>query len=287
MLLYFYILISIIGIASSYTDIYERKIRNRHLLIITCLALLAYIVFFYTGTLKFSLNLFLNPLMGLLIGFILYLSGLWKAGDAKLFATYSLLLPVNHYQVILPLSCLSLFVNIFMISFIIILLPSLCGIINNRSKIIKKVISKETALYFTRIFFILLGISWIIQPLLAFSPLKDNTFFSFIILYLGFSLLLKSIKKIRKTYILVSCVILGLILRYLLMPEFFSFVSISAYMRSILIYSGIFYILQAIVNEKNERMMRIPFAPFMFVGALLTNTPFLLKVMRLFISIRG
>ena len=152
--------------------------------------------------------------------------------------------------------------------------------------IIKELFSKKTAVYFGKTFFILLGLSWIMLPIIACIPFQDNIFFSFVVFYLSYSLLFKFVDKIKKTAILASVITAGLILRYLLTPCFFSLASILSYIRLILVYSGVFYILTIMTTEQTKQRVRIPFAPFIFLGAILTNTPFLITIMGLLARLR-
>ncbi|MEI8348846.1 MAG: hypothetical protein WCI77_01715 [Candidatus Omnitrophota bacterium] len=279
---YFYILILITGILSVITDIREKKIKNIHLGIISLLAILLYLIGIFTGTLRLSLALVANPLIGLGIGFILYGARLWQAGDAKLFFTYSLLLPVNIYKPILPFSCFSLFINSFLLSFIVLLPLSLHSIIANKNKIIKQVVSVYTFFYFINLFLIILGISWVVQPLVKLFPLKDNVFLNFIVLGIAYSLAYRFINTLKRNKIVIGIVfVAGLLLHYLFVPQFFSAPIILQYLSNTLIYTAIFYILRIVISIKEEHPMRIPFSPFMFIGAYLSNTNILWWILKI------
>ena len=276
--IYFYILIFLTGILTIYTDIRERKIKNIHLLIVWCTAFLLYCILFLSGNLKISPHLILNPIAGLIIGFLFYLSGLWKAGDAKLFFTYSLLLPNNLYSSLLPLSCFTLFINTFLISFLFLLPLLIYGIIHNKTKIFNKTTLKGARLFFGQIFLITLCISWVAQPAIAFLPFKNNIFLTFIFLFGGYSIIFKFISIIRNRPLILVIIITGLALRYIAMPDFFSFDNIFNYLKYTLLYSTIFYILSNVISLKEKKPIRIPFSPFIFLGALLANTRFLLWI---------
>ncbi len=285
MSIYFYGLIVLTGILTIYTDICQRKIKNAHLLFIGSLALLLYFILFLSGNLKMSIHLILNPIAGLVIGFLFYLSGLWKPGDAKLFATYSLLLPANGYSAILPLSCFTLFINTFLLSFLFLLPLSIYGIIHNKTMVFKKAAIKKVILFFGQIFFITFCVSWVIQPIMAFLPLQNNIFLNFILLFGGYLLISKCLGRISK-FLIVFIMIAGLALRYIVMPYSFSVDNFFSYLRYMLVYSIIFYILTNIVYLKEQKPMRISFSPFVFLGALLTNTDFLWWVIKLPLAIK-
>lgn len=278
--IYFYSLIVLTGILSIYTDIGERKIKNVHLFIVCCSALLLYFILFLSGNLKISAHLILNPIAGLAIGFLFYLSGFWKAGDAKLFFTYSLLLPINYYSPILPLSCFTLFINTFLISFLFLLPLSIYGIIHNKTEIFNKAALTKAGLFFGQTFLITLCLSWVIQPIAAFFPFKNNIFLNFVLLFGGYSIIYKFISIVRNKILIIVIVFAGLGLRYVIMPDFFSFSSIADYLKYTLLYSAIFYLLSSITHLEEKEPMRIPFSPFVFLGALLTNTGFFLWVIK-------
>ncbi|MFA5271064.1 MAG: prepilin peptidase [Candidatus Omnitrophota bacterium] len=285
--IYFYSLIFLTGILTIYTDIRERKIKNIHLLIICLCACLLYCILLLSGNLKASPHLILNPVAGLIIGFIFYLSGLWKAGDAKLFFTYSLLLPVNYYSTILPLSCFTLFINTFLISFLFLLPLLIYGIIHNKTEMFNKAALKQARLFFGQVFLITLCISWIAQPIMAFFPFKNNIFLTFILLFSGYSIIYKFISLVRNRILIIVMIIAGLTLRYAVMPDFFSFGNIITFLKYTLLYSAIFYILLNIISLKEKKPTRIPFSPFVFLGALLTNTGFLLWIIRRALTLQG
>lgn len=273
--IYFYALIFITGALSIYTDITTRKIKNNQLLVISSIAIIFYIIFFAVEKLSISLPLILNPLISVIIGFILYLSGLWKAGDGKLFLVYALLLPTNRYSSILPLSCFVLFFNTFLISFLFILPLFFKDVINNKDKIIKEVISRNTLIFFSRIFLIAFCISWIIGPILNFFPLKNNIFLNFVLLYIGYLSIHRFIGRTKYKLLIVPVFAIGFILRYIFMPDSFSFTNIIGYLKFLLGFSMVFYILRKILDLEKEKGQRIPLTPFMFLGAILSNTNFL------------
>ena len=285
-MIYFYILILITGALSIYTDLTQKKIKNRDLSIVVTVAIGLYCVLFFTGKLNFTPILILNPFAGLILGFVLYNSNLWKAGDAKLFFAYSLLLPANKYASILPLSCLTLFMNTFLIAFVFVL-PLFCrNIICRKREIIKEVVSKSTLIYFGQIFLITLAISWIIRPILSLLSLENNIFLNFTILYVGYLGIYKFINKVKSKSLLILIFSIGLALRYLLMPEGLLAKHLLTYLKFIMTFSVIFYILRTIMKFEDTKPQRIPFAPFMFVGALLSNTGFLQWLLDLFQKIR-
>lgn len=279
--IYFYSLIFVTGALSIYTDIRERKIRNIHLAIICFFAFIVYFFSFLSGSLKITPAIILNPLLALIIGFVLYVSDLWRPGDAKLFFTYCLLLPNNLYYLMVPLSCFVLLINIFLTSFVLISLLYIVGIINSKSLIIKKFISLQALFYLGQTVLITLCLSWVIQPLTSILPIKNNIFLNLIIIFCGYSLVYRFMNKIRNVFLIISVLAAGLILRFICMPYFFTFANFVNYLKYTALYSIIFYALRVLIDLKEKEPTRIPLSPFMLIGALLANTGFLWWLIRL------
>jgi len=122
MLLLFLIpLILFLGIITSYTDIREGKIRNRHLLIALLYFAVAIIVYNLTGFLKESYDYFqliyigANLLLALVFGAVLWISGFWTAGDAKLYAIFAMIVSavLNRPQSLIDFAFVSVLVFAF------------------------------------------------------------------------------------------------------------------------------------------------------------------------------
>ena len=103
---FFLLPLFIVGIIASYTDIKYGKIFNR--LIVGALlygAGLIIVLFFYNAfflrqpeNFIYLSKVCLNAALALIIGYFLWQSRFWSAGDAKLFAVYALLLPLKFYD---------------------------------------------------------------------------------------------------------------------------------------------------------------------------------------------
>lgn len=111
-----------LGIITSYDDIELGIVKNRNLIIFLVLGIIAYIfIFAFSGSAvpgnSYSSigNIVLNAFMGLLVGYILWKAGAWPPGDAKLFALYTFLVPLQTYQFgyIPYFPAFSLLVNVF------------------------------------------------------------------------------------------------------------------------------------------------------------------------------
>lgn len=151
----------------------------------------------------------------------------------------------------------------------------------------KKILSKDTLKYLLKIILIAFSISWLIKPVLRLLPFKNIFFLEFTFIYLGYLLIYKYINEIKsKKTLLILMFATGLITRYILMPESFQLVNISAYLRRIFQFSLLIYIIRAVMNIEEKKSARIPFAPFLFLGALLANTKFLKLAMEFLAFIR-
>jgi Flp pilus assembly protein protease CpaA len=92
-------IILFLGIITSYTDIKNNKVKNKHLLIVILLFLIVNIIYFNLGILSIEyIQLISNFIIAFIVGYLLWHVAIWTSGDAKLFIVYSLLLPFSIYQ---------------------------------------------------------------------------------------------------------------------------------------------------------------------------------------------
>lgn len=286
--IYYYLMPFIItmGILTCYTDVRYHKIKNIHLLFLSFLIILLYI-FLFVFKRYFSVDFlklfFLNFLTSLIIGFIFYINKLWGAGDAKLFILYSLLILPNKYSNILPLFSFVLFTNTFLIS-TIMLLPFL--IIKYGKEIFQEVIRLGILWEPTKTFLITFSIVWIVRPILEVIKFENDFFINFTLIYLLYFFIYRLIYKFKKNVLLII-ILIGLFLHILTDPSAFAINNLIILFKKILCYSIIFYILRVMIYKKGistSETNRIPFAPFLFIGLLISQTKFLLKIIS-FISV--
>jgi len=103
-LLFFLPMILFLGAITSYEDSKESKIRNKWIVLAIIYAIVAnivlYIVYQSIGVQarpEYFIELLVTALLSLVVGFIIWWVGLWTAGDAKLYAAFSALLPLSVY----------------------------------------------------------------------------------------------------------------------------------------------------------------------------------------------
>jgi hypothetical protein len=95
------------GLITSYEDIYQGKIKNRHILIALIIGFLIYIAMTIHTILTPNQNVYwmylvetlINSIIALVLGFILWIINFWSAGDAKLFFAYSFIIPISIYSI--------------------------------------------------------------------------------------------------------------------------------------------------------------------------------------------
>ena len=97
--------ILLLGIVTSYSDMKHKKIRNKWIIasfFYSAFILAVTSIYVYTKEGMPNLSYYslfaINILSALFFGVMLWLSGMWSAGDAKLFLAYSALIPLSTYK---------------------------------------------------------------------------------------------------------------------------------------------------------------------------------------------
>ena len=91
----------ILGIATTYTDIKEGKIRNKWVLFALTYSLvvhLSFILFKVPISSFYITQTIINLVVVFIVGFLMWDFGLWTAGDGKLFLAFSALVPISTYN---------------------------------------------------------------------------------------------------------------------------------------------------------------------------------------------
>lgn len=287
-LVYFYPIIIVLGIITSYTDIKFRKIKNKHLFVCALCGLIIYAYLIANQQITLNIKLLLNPALGLVIGFLLYFTHTWGAGDAKLFFVYSLLMPTEKYAQIIPLPSLLLFINIFLISTIAILILSIKQIIENKNLILNKLFSSNSFYRLFYSFLIVFTIGWPISLLTNLLRPYATTFLVVLILYFSYLFLYSIVNKMKKKYLIFIIFGLGLIFRFIIQPQDFTPLYLLSYLKVITSYTLLFYLLGIIfeLNKSKENERIIPFAPLMFLGTLAANSNLIYHVMQVLNALR-
>lgn len=94
------IIISVIGKLILEDDFVTRKIRNRWILFGLIFGEILLLSFLVVGKIsnEYAINVLLNSTSALAVGFLMWYAQIWPAGDAKFFALYAFLLPLEYYN---------------------------------------------------------------------------------------------------------------------------------------------------------------------------------------------
>ena len=139
--LFFLIPLFLIGIICSYTDIKYNKIFNK--LIVSSVF---YIFFLYSilylGNYSDISNLILNGTTALIVGYFLWNLRLWSAGDAKLFAIFAFLIPLDFYakSYIKHFPAFNLLINLFIPLLLFLIASGIFSALKNLKQIKNKLL---------------------------------------------------------------------------------------------------------------------------------------------------
>ncbi len=215
MILWFVPIILFLGIITSYTDIKESKIKNKHLVIALVYSAIVYFILTYQTIgqvrLVYFVELGVMSAASLIAGFVMWHIGIWTAGDAKLFSVYSLVVPLSVYKYghIPYFDSLNLLVNTFLPIFLFLL-----GILLFRTSLkqkgifIKKAIEPATIVMVALSLFALL---WVLNILLKLVHFKISQIVVIPILFIML-MALEEVKIFKLVYIIGGISILRLIL---------------------------------------------------------------------------
>jgi len=257
-----------IGLVTSYEDLKYGKVRNKWIILGLAWGLLVligftlwYLVaspithFYYSNILKlpsgspvsvFTVNIsyllksFLNAFLAFLIGFLIWRSGAWAAGDAKLFFVYALLIPLTYYwKSYLPyFPSFVLLINIFIPILFYLLIRSLVYYlkflylkikqgqsfkmkkgIKDLFERIRKVIKNMYKMLFI-LLTIFLGFGLLQEPVYRYTSFNISTLLMFVIA--GFIIFASSISKLfhRPIVLKIFIVVFVILLAYGLLVSF-------------------------------------------------------------------
>ena len=284
----FYPIIITLGFFTSYTDTKSGKIKNRHLLfaLVSGLAIYAYLTLSQNPIL--GPGLAWNFFISLGIGLTLYFTDTWSAGDAKLFMVFCLLMPTEKYSHIIPSASIVVFVNIFLLSTIVMLFSSINHILKTKTQIFKQIFSASVLERLVISFLIMISFSWIVPILMQALIPKITVFLHVMLMYFAYhalyAFIIHGVPDRRIGFMLFG---LGFLIRLYFHPLDFLGISILTTLKKTIIYSFSFSCLY-IILEKNKptNEKHAPFAPIIFLGTLLANTNFLDSIMKVLMILR-
>jgi hypothetical protein len=205
--------IVMLGLATSYTDITQGKIRNRHCMLAIAYGIISLVVASIllhqqgiTLNARYYLDVGLNVIVAIIISFIIWNTGLLTAGDMKLFLAYSILIPLSVYKYgyvqFFPAS--TILVNTFVPLFISIFLFMLFRTtwIEKREAIRSSLEPKRLGILAIATF----GFSWIIGKAINLITFLPRDYFTMILMVF---LVMVVCEKLLRVSFLKVCVILA------------------------------------------------------------------------------
>ncbi|MFA6193325.1 MAG: hypothetical protein WC726_00480 [Parcubacteria group bacterium] len=304
-----------IGAITSYQDFRSGKIKNKWIKAGLLWGVFGYLMLFlwfklssffpdavWAGNFSsaFSVNFFIdiaiNSLISLAVGYLLWHFKLWAAGDAKLFFVFSLLLPLKYYSngAFPHFPSLALLLNVFTFAFIFLILRSLyfffkeldtsslkfggeAGILGRSIGYIRKnyITLVKTVVIFFMIIFIFQLMRFKLGSVMNISGNQQVGNVWLVLIFVGLSRSFSYFKRLmEKTWILV--LIYLAIIPYFWLSGFFSssqnIASILALVKHSILFSlffsPIFILLAYVQKNKDEKSM--PFAIWLLAGVIAT-----------------
>jgi len=188
--------ILILGAITSYEDVKHGKIRNKWVILALIIALTINFILLLAGriSLNYLIRLFSLFFVSFLGGFALWYIKMWSSGDAKLFAAYIALIPLEIYPTFdfFPTYLIvCTFIPAFFISSITLLARTT---LKQKLSSLKQAISlKSIASLFITVF----AASWLISAILLFFRIPLNFVFTLV----GIILLLKLISYAESKFL--------------------------------------------------------------------------------------
>ena len=160
MLVYIQSIIAIVlGIVASITDLKNKKIYNKNIIISVIISIFVYLVLYNQIEMIYIQNYIINFTISLAISFLFFYLKIWAAGDAKLFLAIVLMIPYEIYEVektnVFP--ALYLLILIFSVAFIYVVIETIYLWIKDKEKLKKvkriKARKKRTKRVHNKIFY--------------------------------------------------------------------------------------------------------------------------------------
>jgi len=276
-----YLTISVLGFVSSYTDIKLRKIKNIHLLAAILIGTSIY------GVLATSQNNVLNYdfpislMISIGIGLILYFTNTWGAGDAKLYIAFCFLMPINKHENLFPFTSITIFTNIFLISTLVLATFMITKFLEKKTELYKVLFTLSTLRRLIDSLFVVICLGWIVPPILDILLPNSSVFCTIFFMYISYHLLFSiATKKYEYEHTFLLLIAVGLAVRIFLNPiQYMSLDTILIPLKNKILYALSFHCLHAILTLETDEKKHMPFAPFIFLGTIMTNTSFLNSVL--------
>ena len=266
--------IFLIGLLTTFTDLRSKKIYNLHLIIGAVLGLGA-CIYAACWAHENILTHFINATIAFIIGFCFHRYELWRGGDAKLFTLYAFLMPPLAVGTTLYLSTINLFACTFIAGSIVLLPIFIRDIMSN------KLFSAKNLEALARVVLITIFVSWLSFPIYHFAiyyfaKILHSSFIFLTITYFIFSFSRRYLKKISNNYfILIGGIVFGFFMRLWFDPSTLSWPALPYSILKIGLYSALSAMIYGALENLKDRQDRVAFAPLLFMGCVLSYTPFL------------
>lgn len=191
-------MILFLGITTSYEDIKFGKIRNKWIILAIIYGISINSILFALDyhSLGYLIRFFLNSLLSLLVGFIVWYSSLWTAGDAKLFFSYSLLLPLDIYSLNYSKLFPSMSILVYAFTPMALFLITFALIKTNNRKKFKYFVKAFNLKQIVNFALFLFTITWFFNLFFNFLGIENNYIFTIFLMFLIF-LIIEKIFNIR------------------------------------------------------------------------------------------
>jgi len=283
-IIYFLPTIVLLGLVTSYEDIKYGKILNKYIITAILLGISIHAILIVADA--ESLNTISKQLLGTVIasatGIFIWYVKWWSAGDAKLFITYAFLFPVTLFEnqsSVIPIMVLLATMTLPIWTFLF-----LRAIFLNPKKITDSLRKSINPKEIISTWLLVLAIPWSVNALLELINLQSNFLLNIATLVVTDSLARRYLRN--KAYLFYAAIILlraAIDPKTLLDPKtlIVSFLIFAAYL--IARRTATTHMLRkASLKQKNIKkhriylmwkiytMDRVPFAPIMFLGVLIT-----------------
>jgi hypothetical protein len=225
MLIYFLPAIMLLGLITSYEDIKIGKIKNKYIFSAIVYTFVVYMLLMWFLSLKgglrldYLIDLIVNCLFAIMVGFMLWRGGTWTTGDGKLFIAYAFLVPLteysNGYFPFFP--SMILLINSF-VPFLVYALVRLTifTTIKQKIKSIKEIELKEIGILILSLF----PTSWVSREIFLMFNIPSNFFTHIFVIMILMILIRWLFPKNDNVIIIMSLVRLLLDHKYLFTFEF-------------------------------------------------------------------
>jgi len=282
-------IILLIGLLTTFTDLKSKKIYNHHLCLGLALALMAIL---YSACFRHEAVFyhFINGLAAFLIGLLLHRFEIWRGGDAKLFALFAFLMPPPAFNPVFLPGVVSLFACSFIAGMAILLPIFIKDALINHKIITDDLFSPPRRQALFKAIARIIGSTWILLPFYYLAKIT-NPVIILTVSYLFFSWGFKIKKEAQKHYILeflkndfielFAVFVFGLLMRWWFSPNSLSFPALARYILMITLSTSLSTCVHTALEHLKEYKDRVPFAPLLFMGCVLSYTPFLTRLMHM------